>query len=106
MDIRQITGFGGVERTPERSARTERPKSTSGQADGQSGGRPVDGASISEVSRETAASVDPLTERARREDPERRDKVAIAKKRLESGDLTAKDVYRAVAKTLLESGEF
>ena len=36
MDIRQITGFGGVERTPERPARTERPKA----AEGQPGARP------------------------------------------------------------------
>lgn len=102
MDIRQITGFGGVERTPERSARTERPKA----AEGQPGARPQDGATISEAGRETAAAIDALAEKARRDDPDRQTKLATLKKRLESGELATADVYRSVAKTMIENGGF
>ena len=102
MDIRQITGFGGVERTPERSARTERPKA----ADGQPGARPQDGATISDAGRETAASIDALTEQARREDPDRQAKLATLRKRLESGELSTPAVFRSVAKTMIDTGAF
>lgn len=102
MDIRQITGFGGVERTPERPSRTERPKT----GETQPGSRQVDGATISDVSRETAASVDALTEKARQDDPERRAKLATLRQRLENGDLATPEVYRAVAKTMIERGMF
>ncbi len=100
MDIRQITGSGGVERTPERTARSDRQKAAEDLRTAQA----PDAATISADGRETLAAVDALTEKLKNGDQERKRAVAEAKGRLEAGKLDNLGVYRSVAQRLLQIG--
>ena len=100
MDIRQLTGFGGVERNPERTKQADRPRAS--DAFGKS--PPIDGATISTDSRDTASAVDALVERAEREEPGRRERLALLEGRLESGELASPEVVRATAKSMIAAG--
>ncbi len=62
-----------------------------------------DEARISASSRETAAAVESLTERARRDGSDRADVVAKALQRLMNGDLDDPQVHAATAQRLLDA---
>lgn len=96
MDIRNVGKNGGVE------PGSDRPKPI--------GSKPVvipfppkDEASISRASRESAAAIATLAERARNSSSERAEIVAAAKAKLLGGELDGEAVVRATAQKLLDA---
>lgn len=96
MDVGHIEGKGGVDRGAERAARREHSR----RSDSVKG--PVDSAAISESGRETAAAIDELAAKARRDEPDREARVEAAQARLEAGELDATEVLRETARRMLD----
>ena len=96
MDVGHIEGKGGVDRGAERASRREHSRRS------DSVKAPVDSAAISESGRETAAAIDELAAKARRDEPDREARVEAAKARLEAGELDATEVLRETARRMLD----
>ena len=103
MDVSNIKGPQGSQ-GPERAGRAERPRDGAARESGAADGPRSDSAAISATGRETAAAVDGLAERARREDPERARVLAEVRAKLDSGLLDDPQVLRATAEKLLRAG--
>jgi len=95
MDIRNIGKTGNVDRSGDRPKRTEAPRDYVIPSVAR------DEAKISQKSRETAAAVEGLTERARRDGSERAGVVEAARTKLQNGGLDAPAVLAATAERLL-----
>lgn len=98
MNIGNVKGNGGIDRSSDRPART----------DGKRAQAPVrqaqhDEAEISTRGREAAKSVEALAQRAAQDEPERAAKVEAARQKLQSGDLDTVAVQKDVAQQLLDS---
>lgn len=98
MDIGNVKGNGGIDRTSDRPARTEGKR-----AQAPMPSRQQDEAAISERARETAKSVSALAQRAQQEDPERRAVVEAARQKLQSGQLDTVAAHKETAQRLLDS---
>ena len=96
MDIRNIANHGNVERSSDRPKRTEQKRS-----DAPSVVR--DEARISADSRETAAAVESLGQRARQDDGDREVKVAEAMTKLMNGELNERAVHETTARRVLDA---
>ena len=96
MDIRNVAKSGGVERSSDRPARGE-----SKRDDAAPYILPRDEASISATSREKAASVDGLANRARHSGEAREAKLEAARQKLANDELDGPAVVKATAQRLL-----
>lgn len=99
MDIRKVGSNSSVDRTNDRTKRTE-----SKRADAAPTVR-RDEASISSASRDTAAAVEGLAERARRDDGDREAVVTTAMRKLMNGELNGAEALQGAAQRLLD-GKF
>lgn len=97
MDIRNIADNGNVERSGKRLERA------SSQRTGEGPSVVRDEAKISAGSRETAAAVEGLAARARKDDPAREIKLAVAMKKLMGGEFDGPAVHGETAQRLLDS---
>lgn len=95
MNIHDIGKAGNVDRSGDRTTKA------GARRDVLVPQAPRDEAKISASSREAAATVDALTERARREDGGREELVARALAKLRSGELDGEPVVAATARKLL-----
>lgn len=95
MDIRNIGKTDIVDRS------SDRPKRADGKRDYVIPSVVRDEARISDDSRETAAAVENLSERARSADGDRAAKVAAAKQKLLAGELDTPAVHLETGKRLL-----
>jgi hypothetical protein len=96
MDIRNVANHGNVERSSDRTKKS----------DARAFVIPTvvrDQASISSAGRETAAAIEGLAERARRSDGSRDALVAAATKKLAMGELDGAAVVKATAQRLLDA---
>ncbi|MBL8736986.1 MAG: hypothetical protein JNL12_11205 [Planctomycetes bacterium] len=98
MDIRNVGSNGSVDRTGDRSKRTE------SKRDDASPSVPADRASISSAGRETAAAVEGLAERARADREDRGALVTAAMTKLMNGDLDGAAAIASAAQRLLDGG--
>ena len=92
MNVGHVKGSGGVEPTPNRSEQVRKQAEAPVRTDGAS-----DQASISKASQEAFR----LEQRARAEEPARRELVEAARERLESGAYESHEVIEGTAKRLL-----
>jgi hypothetical protein len=99
MNVSNVSS-GGVERRAERAVELVRPDARALGPDRRSDRR-EDSATISDVGRGTLDWVRDLTDRARRPESDRREKLDAARARLDAGDLDHPDVYRAVSDRML-----
>jgi hypothetical protein len=99
MDIRHVGKGGNVERTE------ERPSRPAARRDVLTPQPPRDEARISDTSRETAASVENLAERARQVPADRRQVVADAVEKLNKGELDGEAAAAGAARRRL-GGKF
>ena len=97
MDIRNVAKNGGVEPGNGRPARAEAKKAVLIPTP------PRDEARISEASRETAAAIENLAERARRLPSERQEIVANAMTKLLGGELDSEASLTGTARRLLDA---
>jgi hypothetical protein len=95
MNIRNVGKSGNVERTEERRSRP------AARRDVLTPQPPRDEARISDTSRETAASVENLAERARQVPADRRQVVADAVEKLNKGELDGEAAAAGAARRLL-----
>jgi len=96
MDIRNVANQGNVDRSSDRSKRS----------DARTVVIPAvarDEASISSAGRETAAAIEGLAERARNSDGDRGALVARAMQKLMNGDLDGRQAASATARRLLDA---
>lgn len=98
MDIRNVANQGNVERAGDRTKKAGPLRTVVIPAVAR------DEAKISSAGRETAAAIEGLAERARRDGPERDAVVAEARRKLMSGELDAPSTTRATAQRLLDAG--
>lgn len=99
MDIRNVGSKSSVDRASDRSKRTEAKRDDAAPSVRR------DEASISSASRETAAAVEGLAERARRDDPDREALVTAAMRKLMNGELDGAEALQGAAKRLFD-GKF
>lgn len=99
MNIGNVKGNGGIDRSSDRPSRTE-----GGRAPAPAPKVHQDEAEISTGGRETAKAVEELAQRARRDEPERAAKVEAARQRLQKGELDSVAVHKEVARQLLDGG--
>lgn len=99
MDIRNVGSKSSVDRASDRSKRTEAKRDDAAPTVRR------DEASISSTSRDTAAAVEGLAERARRDDADREGLVTAAMRRLMNGELDGAEALQGTAKRLLD-GKF
>ena len=98
MDIRNVGKNGGVERSDDRPTRAGAKRDVV-----MIPFTPRDEARISDTSREAAAAVENLAERARRDDSGRQAIVAEAVRKLANGDLDSEASAAATARRLLDA---
>ena len=98
MDVRGIHGNRSIDPPPDSGSRPTRGSKTRDAAVVSSR---QDSVAISDTGRETLAAVDQLTERARRDDPTRQERVEAAKRRLASGELDSVATLRDTARKML-----
>ena len=98
MNIGNVKGNGGIDRSSDRPSRTE---GKPAQAPVRQ--MPQDEAAISPSGREAAKSVEALSRRARQDAPERQAMVEAARQRLQDGTLGTVAVHKQVAQQLLDS---
>lgn len=99
MNIGNVKGNGGIDRSSDRPAR----------AQGKAADAPVrkaqqDEAEISTRGRDTAKSIDTLAQRAQQDEPERGAKVEAARQKLQDGELHTVAAHKDVAARLLDGG--
>ena len=95
MDIRNIGNNGNVERSG------DRPKRAESQRGSDAPSIVRDEAKISAGSRETAAAVEALAERARKDGPDREIMITVAMTKLMGGDLDGPAVHAETAQRVL-----
>lgn len=99
MDIRNVGSKSSVDRASDRSKRTEAKRDDAAPAVRR------DEARISSTSRDTAAAVEGLAERARRDDTDREALVTAAMRKLMNGELDGAEALQGTAQRLLD-GKF
>ena len=100
MDIRNVGNVGNIDLNGDRTRRTE------AQAPYVIPTVAKDDAQISSASRQTAAKVETLAQRARGDETGREAKVALAIEKLQNGELDSAAVLGATAARIADAGFF
>jgi hypothetical protein len=100
MNIRNVANQGGVERTSDRNKRSDGLRTVIIPSVGR------DEASISKASREAAAAIVGLADRARGNGRDRDEIVQAAKAKLAAGQLDSRDAMGVTAQRLLDAKFF
>ena len=106
MQIRNVGSHANVDRLNESTAGKSAERGRRAERSADDGGLTAgaDDARISSAGRETAAAVEQLAERARRDDGDRDALVAEARQKLVEGRLDTAEVFAATAKRLGDGG--